>query len=182
MRFRYVQKVARLRNHHDYRTRLVTLPDAKRLTGRKEFPTHSGKKRNKQLNFSKISKTVLPALALLLATGAFAANKQNKGSLELDQPATIGGHQLASGEYKLTWDGTGPNVDLMIKSYGKLVATVPAHLIELSRPERSNTYVAQTNADGSQSLIEIDFGGKKYALAFGDGATMTESASQSSSQ
>ena len=134
------------------------------------------------MNFSKISKTLLPALGLLLATSAFAANKQNKGSIELDQPATIGGHQLASGEYKLTWDGTGPNVDLMIWSHGKLVATVPARLVELSRPEPTNEYEAHMNADGSQALTEIDFGGKKYALAFGDEATMTESASQSSSQ
>ena len=134
------------------------------------------------MNFSKISKTVLPALALLLATSAFAANKQNKGSIELDKPATIGGHQLAPGEYKLTWDGTGPNVDLMIKSYEKLVATVPAQLIELDRPERSNGYELHTNDDGSQTVKSIEFGGKKYALAFGGEATMTESASQSSSQ
>ena len=134
------------------------------------------------MNFSKISKTVLPALALLLATSAFAANKQNEGSIELDKPATIGGHQLASGEYKLTWDGTGPNVDLMIKSYGKLVATVPAQLIELDRPERNNGYELHTNDDGSQTVKSIEFGGKKYALAFDGEATMTESASQNSSQ
>ena len=134
------------------------------------------------MNFSKTSKTLLPALALLLATSAFAANRTNKGSINLDQPATIAGHQLARGEYKLTWDGTGPNVDVMIKSYGKLVATVPAHLIDVTHPEPTNSYLAHTNADGSQSLIEIDFGGKKYALSFDGGATMTESASQSSSQ
>jgi len=134
------------------------------------------------LNFSKTSKTLLPALGLLLATSAFAANKTNKGSINLDQPATIAGHQLARGEYKLTWDGTGPNVDVMIKSYGKLVATVPAHLIDVTRPEPTNSYLAHTNADGSQSLIEIDFGGKKYALSFDGEATMTESASQSSNQ
>ena len=132
--------------------------------------------------FSKISKTVLTALALLLATSALAANKQNKGSIELDKPATIGGHQLAPGEYKLTWDGTGPNVDLMIKSYGKLVATVPAHLIELSRPEPSNGYEVHTNGDGSQILTSIEFGGKKYELSFVDQESVTESASQSSTQ
>jgi len=134
------------------------------------------------MNFSRISKTVLPALLLLLATSALAANKQNKGSIELDKPATIGGHQVAPGEYKLTWDGTGPNVDLMILSYGKLVATVPAHLIELDRPERNNGYEAHTNDDGSRTLKRIEFGGKKYALTFGDEATMTESASQGSSR
>jgi len=130
------------------------------------------------MNASKISKTLLTGLALLVATSAFAANKQNKGSIELDQPATISGHQLAPGEYKLTWDGTGSNVELMILSYGKLVATVPAHLIELNRPERNNAYEAHTNDDGSESVTKIEFGGKKYALAFGDEATMTESASQ----
>lgn len=134
------------------------------------------------MNLSKISKTLLPGLALLLATSAFGANKGNKGSIELDRPTTVRGHQLAPGHYKLTWDGTGSNVELMILSYGKLVATVPAHLIELSRPELSNGYEAVRKDDGSQSLTTIEFGGKKYALAFGDEATMTESASQSSSQ
>jgi hypothetical protein len=140
------------------------------------------RKGNKQLNFSKISKTVLPALTLLLATSAFAANKQNKGSLELDRPATVGGHQLSPGDYKLTWDGTGPNVDLMILSHGKLVATVPAQLIELNQSERNNAFGSRTNDDGSQALTKIWFSGKKYAVDFGDAATMTRSASQSSSQ
>jgi hypothetical protein len=182
MRFRYLQKVAHARNRHSCRAKLVTLRAAKRLTEENDSRRFRERKGNKQVNFSKISKNLLPALALLLATSAFAANKGNKGSIELDQPATIDGHQLAPGQYKLTWDGTGPNVDLMISSHGKLVATVPARLVQLSRPEPSNAYEAHTNADGSQSLIEIDFGGKKYALAFGGEATMTESASQSSSQ
>ena len=134
------------------------------------------------MNVSKISKALLPGLALLLATSAVAANKGNKGNLNLDTPSTIAGHQLAPGEYKLTWDGTGSNVELMISSSGKLVATVPAHLIELSRPEPTNGYEANTSGDGSQSLTKIEFGGKKYALALGDETTMTESVSQSSSQ
>ena len=130
------------------------------------------------MKLSMISKSLLPGLTLLLATSAFAANKGNKGSLDLGTPATIAGHQLAPGEYKLTWDGTGSNVELMILSHGKLVATVPAHLIELSQPERNDAIESGTNADGSQTLNKIDFAGKKYALAFGEEATMTESASQ----
>jgi len=134
------------------------------------------------MSLSKISKTLLPGLALLVATSAFAANKPNKASIELDQPTTIRGHQLAPGEYKLTWDGTGSNIELMILSYGKLVATVPAHLIELSRPEPANAYEVRTNDDGSESVTKIEFRGKKFALAFGDEANMTESASQGSTR
>jgi hypothetical protein len=134
------------------------------------------------VNFSKLSKTLLAALALLLATSAFAAKKQNKGSIDLDRPTTIGGHQLTPGEYKLTWGGPGPNVDLMILSNGKLVATVPAHLIELTRPEPSNGYETRTNDDGSHTLTSIEFVGKKYTLDFDDETTMTESASPSGSK
>ena len=134
------------------------------------------------MKLSIISRSLLPALALLLATSASAANKGNKGSIELDKPTIVGGHQLATGQYKLTWDGTGSNVELMISSHGKLVATVPAHLIELSQSERNDATETRTNEDGSQSLTKIDFAGKKYALAFGDESTMTESASQESSQ
>jgi len=71
---------------------------------------------------------------------------------------------------------------MMILSHGKLVATVPAHLIELSQAEPNDATEFSTNNDGSQSLTKIEFGGKKYALAFGDEATMTESASQGTSR
>jgi hypothetical protein len=133
------------------------------------------------MSVSKICNTLLPGLALLVATTAFAANKANKGSINLDRPTTVIGHQLAPGEYKLTWDRTGSNVDLMILSHGKLVATVPAHLIEMSIAQPFTTTEFTTNGDGSQSLTKVDFGGKKYALAFGD-VPAAESASQGSSQ
>ena len=134
------------------------------------------------MNVSIISRSLLPGLALLLVTGAFAANKGNKGSIELDKPTTVSGHQLAPGQYKLTWNGTGSNVELMILSHGKLVAMVPAHLLELSQSEPHDGTESRTNGDGSQSLTKNDFGGKKYALTFSDESAMTGSASQDSSQ
>ncbi|HEV2730360.1 MAG TPA: hypothetical protein VGV15_10040 [Terriglobales bacterium] len=135
------------------------------------------------MKLSKISKSVLPGLALLLATGAFAANKANKGSFEVSEPVTVSGHQLAPGQYKLRWEGTGPDVEAMILSEGKLVETVPAHLIVLSQSERNNAIVSRKNDDGSRSLTQIDFAGKKYALAFGDeSAAASGSTSPDSSQ
>lgn len=123
------------------------------------------------MKLSMISKKVLPALALLLATSAFAANK---GSFKVDEPVTVSGHQLPPGEYQLRWDGTGPSVELSILSQGKLVATVPASLVEMSRADYSATHLHKNN-DGTQSLTEIDFAGKKYSLAFGDESAATES-------
>ncbi len=116
------------------------------------------------MKLSTISKKLLPGLALLLATGAFAANK---ASFKVFEQVTVSGHQLAPGDYQLKWDGTGPNVELSILSQGKLVATVPARLVEMSRADYSATQLHK-NVDGTQSLTEIDFAGKKYSLVFGD--------------
>ena len=130
------------------------------------------------MNFSNNSKYMLLVLALSLSASAFAATKENKGSIQLSEPAAVAGHQLAAGQYKLTWDESGSNVDVMILSNGKLVATVPAHLIELSRPEAYSHYEVRTKDDGSKILTNIEFGGKRYTLAFGDETTMVESAPQ----
>lgn len=118
------------------------------------------------MKLSMISKSVLPGLVLLLATSAFAANKPNKGSLDVSEPVTVSGQQLKPGEYKLKWEGTGSDVQVMIWSQGALVATVPAHVTDLSKAERSNSYEARRNDDGSETVTQVSFAGKKYALSF----------------
>ena len=102
-------------------------------------------------------------LALLLCTSAFAASK---GSFSIDTPATISGRQLAPGDYQAKWDGTGPAVQVSILSKGKLVTTVPARLVELSSPEYNNAVALKQHDDGSWTVREIDFAGKKYELDF----------------
>lgn len=118
------------------------------------------------MKLSMISKSVLPGLALLLAASAFAANKPNKGSLDVSEPVTVSGQQLKPGEYKLKWEGAGSDVQVMIWSQGALVATVPAHVTDLGKAERSNGYESRRNDDGSQTVTQVSFGGKKYALSF----------------
>jgi hypothetical protein len=134
------------------------------------------------MKLSTICKNLLPGLALLLATSIFAANNVNKGSFEVFEPVTVSGHQLTPGQYKLSWDGTGSSVELMILWRGKLLATVPAHVIELSQAGRDNATETRKNDDGSQSLTQIDFAGKKYALSFRNESAVTEPTSQSGSQ
>jgi hypothetical protein len=117
------------------------------------------------MKFAKFSKGLLLGLALLLATGAFAAS--NKGSVQLIDPATVSGKQLPAGDYSVKWDGSGPNVELSIMQGKKVVATTPARVIDLNQVPNSNSAVIKSNDDGSKSLSEIHFSGKKYALAIG---------------
>ena len=70
-------------------------------------------------------------LALLLASSAFAATK---ASLQLSNPVMVNGTKLKPGDYKVEWEGTGPNVELSIMQGKNVVAKVPAHVVELQRP------------------------------------------------
>ena len=117
------------------------------------------------MTFSNTSKGLLLGLALLLATSAFAANK---GSLQVSDTVNVSGKSLAAGEYNVKWEGNGPNVELNILQGKKVVATIPARLIDLDRSATGNTSVIKRNGDGSKTLSEIRFAGKKYALALGD--------------
>jgi hypothetical protein len=101
-------------------------------------------------------------MALLMAASAFAANK---GSLQLMDPVTVNGKQLAAGEYSLQWDGSGNNVQLSVLQGKRVVATTAAQLISLDRSPNNGAAIIKSNADGSKSLTEVRFGGKKYALA-----------------
>ncbi len=120
---------------------------------------------------SQLSKGLLLGLALLLATSAFAANK---GSLQVSDPVTVSGKQLAPGAYTVEWEGNGPNVELNILQGKKVVATMPARLIDLNRSADGDSAVVRKNDDGSRTLAEIRFDGKKYALALGNESAKAE--------
>jgi len=124
------------------------------------------------MNAAKISKGLVLGLALLLATSVFAANK---GSLQVADSVNVAGKQLAAGDYKLSWEGNGPNVELNILQGKNVVATVPARVVELSKASQDSSAVVSSNGDGSKTLSEIRFSGRKYALAIGgESASMSK--------
>jgi hypothetical protein len=123
------------------------------------------------MKLSTVSKSLFLGLALLLAVSAFAANK---GSLQLSEAVTVSGTQLAPGEYKVQWDGTGSNVELSIIQGKKIVAKVPAHMVDLNEPSRSDAAVVNKNSDGSKSLSEVRLSGKKFAFAVGEEAAKAD--------
>lgn len=87
------------------------------------------------------------AAAMLLSTPvlAFGASK-NSAKFTLDQPVTLAGTQLAPGEYKLTWQGSGPDVTVSFAEGKKIVATASAQLVSKGNdPEAIETKSAGDN-------------------------------------
>ena len=101
----------------------------------------------------------------LLATGASAGSK---GSLKLTEAVSANGMQLAKGDYEVTWDGTGPDVELNVIQSKKIVATLTARLVELSHRGPGQGYGTRKEEDGTTSLTAIYFYGKKYEFAIGE--------------
>jgi len=131
---------------------------------------------------SMISKSLMLGVALLLATSAFAANK-NKGSLQITEQVSVNGQALPAGTYTVKWvaetytiklGDSGLDVNLSILRGNIVVATMPARMIGLQRSDSRDSVVERKNQDGSRSLLEIHFGGKKYAFALGDEQARTD--------
>ena len=112
-----------------------------------------------------ISKTLVLCVALLLASSAFAATKP---TLQLSHPATVNGTTLQPGEYKVQWEGNGPNVEISILQGKNVVAKAPAHVVELGTPSADDAAVLRKNDKGPNALASIRFQGKKLSLVLGE--------------
>ncbi|MGD0145185.1 MAG: hypothetical protein ABSC92_18705, partial [Rhizomicrobium sp.] len=110
----------------------------------------------------------------LLASSAFAATK---GSLEISRPVNVNGTTLQPGDYKVQWEGAGPNVELSILHGKNVVAKVPARVVELPTASNSDAAVTHTNESGASTLAGLRFQGKKFALELGEASDGMQSGS-----
>jgi hypothetical protein len=109
---------------------------------------------------------VLSALLLSLSIGLYAADK-NSDRITFHDPVKVGSTTLAPGDYKVVWDGAGPDVQVSFLQGKKTVASAPAKLLN----QGSNVGKAvslRTDSDNSQVVTEIAF--KKLALRFDESA------------
>lgn len=113
------------------------------------------------MKFATISKSLMIGVTLLLAVSAFAATK---GSLQLNNAVVLNGTTLKPGDYKVEWDGSGPNVELSILQGKSVVAKTTARLVDLSSPAQNDAAVTTKNDSGPNSLTGLRFHGKKYGL------------------
>ena len=118
------------------------------------------------------SKRNLPGIliaALLLTASAWAADNAapGNGSLELQQPTTVGGTQLSAGKYRVEWTQNGDKADVRIYSGSKEVATTTARLVN-GAASPYNQISFTTNEKGGRSLTQISFKKQKSALRLGD--------------
>ncbi|HET7873364.1 MAG TPA: hypothetical protein VFL42_12675 [Terriglobales bacterium] len=119
-------------------------------------------------------------LVLALASLALAAGNTQKGNFEISAPVQVAGTQLPAGEYVARWEGTGENVKVAITRNGKVMASVPARVVELGEKSSNDVAEVATGANGSRELSALRFAGKKVQLELGSQSASVQGKSQDS--
>jgi hypothetical protein len=125
------------------------------------------------------SKLIVASMALVLAGSAFAGNASHKESFQVSGPTQVNGKQLAAGDYEAIWEGSGPTVQVTITQGKKVVATVPAQMVELDRAVPSSEAEIKSSTNGDRELTGLRFSGKKYSLELGTESAKAQSKSDS---
>lgn len=112
------------------------------------------------------SKSLFIAALVFLTPVLASAKAKDSGNLDLNQPVSVAGAQLAPGQYKLTWEGTGQDVTVSFVKGKKTIATAPAKLVG----NRTNEEAIETSTapDNTTLLQAVDL--KHITLQFDSGA------------
>lgn len=108
---------------------------------------------------------VLSVAVAGLLTPALAAEK-NHAQFNLGSPAQISSQTIKAGDYTAEWEGTGPSVQVKILRGSKVVATSTANVVKPAAPPKTDQVVLHVEDNGSRTVQQIDFAGRKLSLVF----------------
>jgi hypothetical protein len=112
------------------------------------------------------SKSLFTALMVFAIPALAFAGPKNSANLNLEQTVKVAGTQLAPGQYKVVWEGTGPNITVSFTEGKKTVATASAKLVSNQTDEEA--IETSTAADKTTVLRAVDL--KKFSIQFEDAA------------
>lgn len=116
------------------------------------------------MKFARLTPVLVAILVLALSATTFAAS--GSSNVKLFSAAQLNGTSLAAGEYKVKWDSHSPEADVTFLQGKKTVATAHAKLVDRDQASPENAVVTRANSDGSATIVEIRFEGKKSVLVF----------------
>ena len=114
----------------------------------------------------QIKYAALLSMIALLSTVSALARDKNQHSVHISDSVQVGGTQLKPGNYKLEWQGTGPEVQVNFVRDGKTVATAPGTLKTNDPHVTQDDMVTNTTSRNTKTLKEIDFSHNKESLVF----------------
>ena len=117
------------------------------------------------MKFAKSTRVLALVLVLALTTTAFAG-ASGSATVKLFGAAQLNGKSLAAGEYKVKWESHSPEANVTFLQGKTAVVTAHAKLVDRDQASPENVVVTRANSDGSETIVEIRFEGKKSVLVF----------------
>ena len=93
--------------------------------------------------------------------------REQKKDVNLADQVVLAGKTLAPGQYKVEWQGNGPNVKANFVRSGKTVLTAPAKVAQLKTKAPYDAVVERTRKNGAKTISEIEWNNQRQALMFG---------------
>jgi hypothetical protein len=101
------------------------------------------------------SKSLFAAAVIALLPTLALARQKDSVQVQFESPVNVAGTQLAAGDYKLIWQGTGPDVTVNFIENRKTVATAPANLVS-DPASQPGTYEPEAEPDKTVVLQAVD--------------------------
>ena len=93
--------------------------------------------------------------------------REQKKDVNLADQVVLAGKTLPPGQYKVEWQGNGPNVKVNFVRSGKTVLTAPAKVAQLKTKAPYDAVVERTRKNGAKTISEIEWNNQRQALMFG---------------
>ena len=126
-------------------------------------------------NYVAIAALIVSSMSL----NSFAKDK-NETRVTFSEKVQVGSTEVKPGDYKLQWDGNGPDVQVQVVKGKDVVATVPAKLLANTSKQGGDSIQTRVNANEKQ-LEQVNFAGGRQSLVFGE-ATATQNIGGSGQQ
>lgn len=93
--------------------------------------------------------------------------REQKKNVDIADQVVLAGKTLAPGQYKVEWQGNGPNVKVNFLKSGKTVLTAPAKIAQLKTKAPYDAVVENIRKNGTKTISEIEWNNQREALMFG---------------
>ncbi len=106
------------------------------------------------------------SVLVCIAAGLATAGTKKSANVRLLEKTTWNGKPLPVGDYKVTWEGEGPDVKVTLRYDDKVVAEGSGRLEEAGEKASVDGAVTRVDAAGGRALVKVLLGGKTTVLVF----------------
>jgi hypothetical protein len=118
---------------------------------------------------NKYRGSVLAIVAIFLGV-CLSAAAANSHTFSVRTAVNLNGTEITPGYYVVEWATHSPEATVTFSRNGQVLIMASGKMVERDSKSLSDAVVYSNNADGTHTLKELRFAGKKQALVFGQGS------------